>query len=335
VPPSPSSVQTTPNDPLGDPSFVKAVELRKSGRLEDAVSAFEQIAVEARANGDLSKETRALRAKGGAQLRLFTYREAVQTYFRVVDLARQIHDDDSAGAALSNLAELHIQLNDLAAAENEATEAVRTLANTSRADYLSRAEIQVGSIAAAQKHYDRAIDAYYQAIALANAKATPADEALAWLILSDALEQANDLKAAEHAMIEAYRLQVLNHDPAIEITRAKLAELEFLKGYAAVALRLLDSALSHRAAILAEIPEHQILYRRAQMLAALGRRAGGLVFLPPGRRRCNPLASRYFAGRDGFSRQCRSNPLHLLRRERFHRATRNGTVGRPPPSRGA
>ena len=66
------------------------------------------------------KETRALLAKGGAQLRLFTYREAAQTYFRVVDLARQIHDDDSAGAALSNLAELHIQLNDLAAAENEA-----------------------------------------------------------------------------------------------------------------------------------------------------------------------------------------------------------------------
>jgi tetratricopeptide (TPR) repeat protein len=111
---------------------------------------------------------------------------------------------------------------------------------------------------------------------LAKEKAKPVDEAPAWLILADALEQANDLKAAEHAMTEAYRLQVLNHDPAIEITRAKLAELEFLKGNPAVALELLDSALSHRTAILAEIPEHQILYRRAQMLAALDRRQEAL-----------------------------------------------------------
>ena len=79
-------------------------------------------------------------------------------------------------------------------------------------------------------------------------------------------------------MIEAYRLQVLNHDPAIEITRVKLAELEFLKGNPVAALQRLDSALSNPAVVLAEIPEHQILYRRAEMLQALNRREEAVSF---------------------------------------------------------
>jgi CHAT domain-containing protein len=258
-------------DPRTDPEFQHAVTMRRSGHLKEAIKAFDRLSRSARLEGNFDREARALLAKGSCQLRSFAYREAAGSYLHVIDLARRVKDSALLGAAYVNVAEIHVQLGDFAAAEREASQAVKILRPSGRPDYLSRAEIQLGSIKAAQGHHREAIEDYREAIALAQDSANVETESRAWIVLGDTFSTLGDLKGAEWALLQAYRLGVLHHDPALSITLAKLAELEWKKGYPSVALRRLDAVLEHPPPELAEIPEHQILYRRAQMLAALGR----------------------------------------------------------------
>src|SRR5690242_15352844 len=103
-------------NPSLDKDYHAAVRLRDSGQLERAASSFDRLAASAHAIGNTSKEARVLLAKGSVQLREFAYRDAAQTYYRVLDLARPLGDVRSTAGALVNLAEIHLQLNDLSAA---------------------------------------------------------------------------------------------------------------------------------------------------------------------------------------------------------------------------
>jgi CHAT domain-containing protein/tetratricopeptide (TPR) repeat protein len=258
-------------NPNTDPEFQQAVRMRRSGHLTEAVKAFDQLSRSARLEGNLDREARTMLAKGSCHLRSFEYREAAASYFQVIDLATRVQDSALLGAAYVNVAEIHVQLGDLSAAKREARQAVAILQASGRPDYLTRAEIQLGSIDAADGYPREAIDAYREAIALAQHSANVENESRAWIVLGDTFSAVEDLKGAEWAFLQAYRLGVLHHDPALTITRAKLAELEWKKGNPALGLRRLDAVLRHPGPELSEIPEYQILYRRAQMLAALGR----------------------------------------------------------------
>jgi CHAT domain-containing protein/tetratricopeptide (TPR) repeat protein len=256
-----------------DPSFQEAVGYRNSGQLAKAGAAFDRLATAARQQRDTSKEARVLLAKGGIELRQFEYTEAAQTYYKVLDLARAVPDERTMGAAYVNLAEIHIQLNDLPAAEREANSAVEILSDKQRyVDVLIRAELQLGSIMAGMGHNATSRHAYQRAIELAAGANDAANEALAWLILGQALTKTNDLQEAENAYIHAYRLDLLHHSPNVDTVRAKLAELEWLKGNAAEGLAQLDTVLAGKSPARLGFPEYQTYYCRAQMLAALSRK---------------------------------------------------------------
>ncbi len=77
---------------------------------------------------------------------------------------------------------------------------------------------------------------------------------------------------AEQAYLRAYELSLLNHDPLLDAVRAKLAELEWLKGNPEEALRRLDAVLAEHSAAQLGFPEYQVSFDRAEMLAALSRR---------------------------------------------------------------
>jgi tetratricopeptide (TPR) repeat protein len=184
-------------DPSVDPEFQKAGSLRKSGRLAQAIRAFDDLARAAHADGNPDKEARILLAKGSSQLRSFGYREAAGTYFRVIDLAGSVGDSALLGAAYVNVAEIHVQLGDLGAAEREARQAVSILRVGGRADYLTRAELQLGSIEAGLGRHRQAIESYRTAIGLAESSADFETEARAWTILGDTYMRVGDLTGAE------------------------------------------------------------------------------------------------------------------------------------------
>jgi tetratricopeptide (TPR) repeat protein len=252
--------------------FQEAVGYRNSGQLAKAGAAFDRLAIAAHQQGDTSKEARVLLAKGGIELRQFEYTEAAQTYYNVLDLARAVPDERSMGAAYVNLAEIHIQLNDLPAAEREANSAVEILSDKQHVDVLIRAQLQLGSIMTGLGHDPKARRAYQRAIELAAGANDAANEALAWLVLGQALTKTNELHEAENAYIHAYRLDLLHHNPDIDTVRAKLAELEWLKGNAAEGLVQLDTVLAGKSPARLGFPEYQTYYCRAQMLAALSRK---------------------------------------------------------------
>ena len=262
----------TSYDPSSDPDFQEAVKLRQSGQFLEAEQAFDRLAKRAADAGQQSKQARMLLGKAGAQLRRFAYQEASETYQRLLDLTAQIGDDRLRGAVFVNLAEMHIQLGDLGAAEREADSAINILQRIRRLDSMSRAELQLGSIRAGLGQDAGARTAYRIAIDLAADTGDIKGEALAWLILGQALAHSADLAPAEQAYLAAYRLALLNHDPLLDTVRVKLAELELSKGNPAEGLRRLDAVLAYRSPGQLGFADYQVFFLRAQLLAALSRR---------------------------------------------------------------
>jgi CHAT domain-containing protein/tetratricopeptide (TPR) repeat protein len=254
-----------------DPEFQRAAKLRDSGQLAQAAAAFAQIAGEARTGNLTSKETKALLAEGGVQLRQFAYRDAAERYQRVLKLARRIDDPRSAGAAYVNLAEIHVQMNDLAAAEREARSGIALLAKARNTAFLIRAQLQLGWIQTAQGQMDEAQKVYQDAITLAADANDHENECLAWIILGQSLVRARDLHQAEDAYLQAYRIAVLHKSPKLATIRAKLMELEWLKGDPAESLRRMDLLLAGTSPEQLGFAEYQVLSQRAEMLAALSR----------------------------------------------------------------
>ncbi|HXE13015.1 MAG TPA: CHAT domain-containing protein [Bryobacteraceae bacterium] len=273
---APQTAATQIFDPSKDGQFQQAVKLRSSGQLAKAEIAFDRIAQTAHEEGNHSKEARALLAKAGVQLRQFAYRNADSTYHQLLKLAADLPEEHLEGAVFVNLAEIHIQLGELPAAEQEAESAVKQLRHSSRPANLIRAELQLGTICSDMGQEHRAKQAYQQAIDLAAAINDPRTEAFAWLILGQTFWKAGELRRAENAYIRAYRLALMQHDPIVATVRAKLAELELSKGNPAEGLRRLDGVLAQSSPSQLGLSEYQIWLLRAQMLAALSRNAEAL-----------------------------------------------------------
>jgi CHAT domain-containing protein len=254
-----------------DPEFQKASKLRDSGQLAQADLAFAKLTREAHAQADVDKEARVLLARGGVQLRQFAYRDAAESYQRVLRLMRRVWDPRTAGAAYVNLAEIHVQLNDLAAAEREARSGVALLANDKKTDSLIRAKLQLGWIQTAQGQLDEGKQAYGDAIAFAAEANDTENESLAWMILGQSLVHARDLHQAEDAYLQAYRIAVLHRTSNLNTVRAKLMEMEWLQGNPAESLRQMDLLLANNTPAQLGFADYQILYQRAEMLAALSR----------------------------------------------------------------
>lgn len=273
---APQTIATQAYDPSKDGEFQEAVKLRASGQLAKAESAFDRIAEGAREEGNRGKEARAMLAKAGVQLRQFAYRNANTTYQQLLKLAAEIPEEHLEGAVFVNLAEIHIQLGELPAAEREAESAVKQLRHSSRQANLIRAELQLGTIYSDMGEERRAKQAYQDAIDLSADSNDPRTEAFAWLILGQILSTTGELRRAESAYIRAYRLCLMQHDPLIATVRAKLAELELFKSHPAEALRRLDAVLAQSSPAQLGLSEYQVWLLRAQMLAALSRNSEAL-----------------------------------------------------------
>jgi tetratricopeptide (TPR) repeat protein len=253
------------------PAFQEAVRLRNDGQFASAESAFGKVAAIAHDRGDRGTEVRALLAMGGCQLRLFEYRDAIATYSNVRRLASELGDLKLTGAALFDLSSVYLQLHNVEAASANVTEAKAIFEKAHMPDLLVKALIQIASLETEAGHGKEAKSAYQQAISICQRSNDFQSEALVEDHLGEALMEVHDLPGAKRALTDAYRIRLLQHDELLPVTQAKLAELVYLQGNAAEALRRLDDTFATKSPALKTIPRYQVIHLRGQMLAALHR----------------------------------------------------------------
>ena len=247
-------------------------QLRREGRLAQAILTFQKAAGSAHLAGDYPDEAKALLGAGACQIRLFLYRPALQTIGQAEELAIRGKNLDVAGGAASNLATIYSELGDFERAEKSAAEAATFLQSSPSKEYLVRAIANQAWIKSELKKFSEASKLYEEGIAIAQAANLPAEEARLWDQRGRLWLETGDLPNAEADLAEAYRLRILAHNEAdLAVTRISLAELEQKKRHYPESLRLLDEALASNSLLLATIPSFEIRAIRARTLAGLGR----------------------------------------------------------------
>lgn len=251
--------------------FQEAARLRNEGQFASAEAAFGKVARSAHDRGDTRTEVRARLDIGGCQLRQFEYRNAIATYSDVRHLASDLGDPRLTGAALFDLSSVYLQLHNVEAASANAAEAKAVFEKAHISDLLVKALIQIAALKTETGRSEQAKWSYQQAISICQQTNDFRSEALAEDHLGETLMDVHDLRGARRALTNAYRIRLLYHDELLPVTQAKLAQLEYLEGNAAEALRRLDTTFATKSPALATIPRYQVLHLRGQMLAALHR----------------------------------------------------------------
>ena len=123
---------------------------------------------------------------GGCQVSLFSYRGALKTYLDARYLAAELANKRLEGAISLNLSSVYSQLNNIAAADKEATRSVNLLQIANQPEALSKALMQVGSLRMAEGNSSAASVSYERAIAIAQRNGDRKLEAFAWDHLGEA-----------------------------------------------------------------------------------------------------------------------------------------------------
>ncbi|MBV9083778.1 MAG: CHAT domain-containing protein [Acidobacteriaceae bacterium] len=251
---------------------------RSHARYADAVRTFERAAEVARATGDSRQQARALLLASGSYIRLFRYRQALESADDARELAFEANDDTLAGASANNKATVYFQVGDYLLSAQEASESVALLKRSGRKDYLARALENYGESQAALGHPQQSAAAFQEAISVAESAGLTAEEAMAQDHLGKDLLDAGDLAGADRALSAARRLRLQMHDrDGLGLTTLNLAELAYKQEKYPEALKLLDEVFASGSSHFSTIPQCWPVYIKGEILVALGRTSEGLA----------------------------------------------------------
>src|SRR5450755_173941 len=162
-----ASAQSVPS-----PAYSAAMDCgrraRKSGNIAASLQSFQKAAQVARSSNRPGEQAWALLAVTGCQLRMYQYRQALDSADMAHQLALNAKDNDIAGAAANNKATIYSQVGDNLSAADAAKESVSLLRHSSRKDYLAMALSNYGDIEAQLEHMHESADAFQQAVSVAN-----------------------------------------------------------------------------------------------------------------------------------------------------------------------
>ena len=251
---------------------------RSHAHYAEAVENFEHAAETARSSGDLRGEARALLLASGSYIRLFHYRQALESADLARELAFQVKDDTLAGASANNKATVYFQVGDYLLSAQEANESVALLKRSGRKDYLARALENYGESQAALGHAQQSAAAFQEAIAVAQSAGLSSEEAMAQDHLGKDLLDRSDLAGAEKALSAARRLRLQMQDrDGLGLTTLNLAELAYKQKKYPEALNLVNEVFASGSSHFSTIPQCWPVYIRGEILVALGRTSEGLA----------------------------------------------------------
>ncbi len=219
---------------------------------------------------------------GGVQLRLFRYRDALESTEGGEDIARRIEPGEApaqqtlekqlmAGAEI-NTSTVYVQLGNFSLARQKLTRAIAILAGSDRKDLLadsyfslSYQQIRLGDLEAGIKASETCIKFAQQAKDLNR-------EAKAWDLRGIALVLANDTRRAEASLekaVDLYRAAGRASIPAV--TLEHLGELKWKERQLPAAIAYVDQAFASADAVFKTSPQYYPLSVRAGILRDMGR----------------------------------------------------------------
>ena len=203
--------------------------LFRSGQYREAIRVYERGYREAKSRGISRSALRFLTNLGSAHFQMFQYREAVRAYLEAKDLATSRDDRKILGALYFNLSSLYAQLGEMEAAAESARQGLE-LPPEDTAGYKTKLQINSALLHARRKENGQAAALLRMAVEQSRIELDVATEAQAWNELGNLHLDAGEPDAAEHALLEAFRLRKLNHDGRIHYTYESLGKLSMLKG---------------------------------------------------------------------------------------------------------
>lgn len=264
----------------GGAVYAAGERLLDNGKYVDALRFYTRAAQLAKEAHNPLLEEKSQFGLGVCLLHLFRYRDAIAALESARDIALRINNLERAGGVDLNIATLYLQLGDYLVAQKNAKEAVQLLENSARKDAFTMALMNYAWVEAEQDNVSLSKSLYYRAIFCAQQNNLPGLEASAWDHLGESLLDKNHLSDAEEALIEAYRLYLMQHNEAeLAVVRANLALLDYKKGKYSDALALLNAALASPSPALARTPSYFLLHLHGQILAALHRDSKALDYL--------------------------------------------------------
>jgi CHAT domain-containing protein len=259
--------------------FAEGDKLHDANKFADALRFYVRAAELARDAHDPKLQARSQFEAGACLLHLFRYRAAVTALQSARDIGVRINDLDTAGGADLNVTTVYLQLGEYFVAQKTAREAVRLLENSPRKNAFAMALMNYAWVEAEQGRLDLSKNLYYKAIEFSQTNDLPSLEASAWNHLGQSLLDKECLPEARHAVTEAYRLYLMQHNEAeLAVVRANLALLDYKEGKYKDALIKLNAALASPTLAMASIPPYFPLHLHGQVLAALHRDTEALKY---------------------------------------------------------
>jgi tetratricopeptide (TPR) repeat protein len=247
----------------------------RAHRMEEASALFNQGYVAAARRGERVAAVHFLSAYAGCKVAQFQYRTALEAYSKAIHEAVQIGYYAQAATDASNASSIYLQMQNAGAAGQMAEQALDFQRRSGASDHEAALLIQLASIRSLEGRKHEAFDLYLRGIDKASLSGESSAEAFGWQRLGTDLLDDRQFEAAEEALLEAFRIRLLSHDPTLGTTYYKLAELYLDRGDLRLADTLVNRALEAGFAGV-RLPPHRVRYLRGRIRFAEGDLKGAL-----------------------------------------------------------
>jgi CHAT domain-containing protein/tetratricopeptide (TPR) repeat protein len=253
----------------------RGIALYRSRRFTEAAVVFEQGRQQAQRRGAKSAAVRFLNEIGATQFARFQYRSAMQTYIEVRRQARANGDDEMLAAAAGNLSSLYLQQQELNASQQAGEEALDALDRHGDSVYGCLLRVQVAIVRARQGRFEAALPLFRQALGEAEARGDRATAGIIWNQLGYEWTERRELDKAEGALLEAFRIRLLNRLPDLQYSYYALGILYEARGDWRFASTLFDRAIAEVTPA-GELPAWRLYYERGRSRMEEGRTSQAL-----------------------------------------------------------
>jgi CHAT domain-containing protein/tetratricopeptide (TPR) repeat protein len=249
----------------------KAVELFRSGRYMEAAQLLRARHQEALARKDYAKAVSSLNDLANCYFATFQHRQAMRYYLQSKQLAESTGRREHLPALLTNISSLYLQLGDVRAAQHAVEEGLENLPEETAPHYRALLFFQLGQVYFRLGETARGAKMYRAGIEDAAQRGDVETLARGWDRFGWELLFAKDLDAADRALVEAFRLRRLRHDPGVALSYPKLGLLKLAQGDLASSEVFLEQAVEASRLSASTIPPWSVYHARGELRMAQGR----------------------------------------------------------------
>ncbi len=253
---------------------IRGNSLFQSYRYQDAIQLYERGHRQSLRDGDIRSVARFLMNIGSCRFAMLQYRPAMHAFIQARRLALRCGDMEAVAVASCNLSSLYLQLGDVDAGLRVAGDGLGALRRAGASKFLPELLAQSAQLHARNGDFGNALLDFRQALMDADGVSGKLPlRALIWDLLGYEFLDRGETAAAEHALLEAYRIRTLSRDAGIRHSYYGLGLLELARGNAKAAQIHLSRALVAARRTPGTLPLWRIQSQAGRALAQLGRPA--------------------------------------------------------------